>query len=197
MFQTIYLHVKQQWKQRNQREVFMGTILRNFILTVFTVIVVISSASYGNEQDKLNITGVSVTTNTTALMFNNGITIKGFEIVTTSSRTVLKTPHNIKVETKELEEQIIQALKTGTYTKYSSEAITYQITSIENVVDNKSKVKARVKVIFNDSLSITCGIIDGEKGLWILLPRPVKFNNTSFQKMVESSIIKKYKNSIK
>jgi hypothetical protein len=49
------------------------------------------------------------------------------------------------------------------------------------------------RVVFNDSLSIECQILEGKKGSWVLWPEDFRIIKSPLRKMVEKSLIAKYK----
>jgi DNA-binding cell septation regulator SpoVG len=78
---------------------------------------------------------------------------------------------NIEFIDPDVETELLAAIKKGTETvsSFPREKVTFSVTPAE-LLPKGSKRLANVRVIFNNAVNVTCGVMTGKRGLWIAWP---------------------------
>jgi len=165
-------------------------IKMSFLAALISVFSLASLAS-GETQNRFSVTEIEIEEGIAQIVLNNSIEIKSIELVVTSSGTELNLPTGVEIQDKHLEESIIRAIESGEPSEEKTKSIRYKVTELLCSEENKEYFTARV--VFNDSLFIECQIMEAKKGPWILWTKDFKIINSTFRKILEKSVIAKYK----
>lgn len=142
----------------------------------------------GETQNRLSVTEIEIEEGIAQIVLNDSIEIKSIQLVVTSSGTELNLPMGIEIEAKYLEQSITSAIESGKPSEEKTKSVSYKVAEL---FSNEGYFIARV--VFNDSLSIECQILEGKKGSWVLWPEDFRIIKSPLRKMVEKSLIAKYK----
>lgn len=166
----------------------MIELIKMSLLTVLIFVFSLVSLVNGETQSRLSITEIVIEKDIAQIVLNDSIEIKGIELVVTSSGTELNLPMGIEIEDKYFEQSITSAIESGEPSVEKTKSVSYKITEL---LSNEEYFTARV--VFNDALLTECQILEGEKGPWVLWPEDFRIIKSPLRKMVERSLIAKYK----
>ncbi|MDD5687015.1 MAG: septation protein SpoVG family protein [Elusimicrobia bacterium] len=190
-------------------------ILLGFILTVsFCVPVFALNEVYVTSIDKTPGESSGIKSDLTAITLNNKIKIKEIQIVKSGEKTTLKYPvyiskngkkyPQVELLTKQVNDEITRAITTGEPSIKPVQPMTFKIAEFIPFKNSKSSRKANVSVDFNESVRISCGVMDSNKGPWISWPsrksedsgiwiKQVLVTDKKMREVIEKAIINKYK----
>ncbi len=163
-------------------------LIKTSLLVALISIFFLASLVNGETQNRFSVTEIEIEEGIAQIVLNDSIEINSIELVVTSSGTELNFPMGIEIEDEYLEESIINAIESGEPSEEKTRSVSYKITEL---VSDEEYSAARV--VFNDSLFVECQILEGEKGPWVLWPEDFKIIKSPLRKMVERSLIAKYK----
>jgi len=163
-------------------------LIKASLLVVLTLVFSLTSLVNGETQNRFSVTDIEIEEGIAQIVLNDSIEIKSIELVITSSGTQLNLPVGVEIEDKHLEELIISAIESGKPSEEKTKSVSYKVAEL---FSNEGYFIARV--VFNDSLFIECQILEGEKGPWVLWPEDFRIIKSPLRKMVEKSLIAKYK----
>jgi len=163
-------------------------LIKTSLLVALISVFSLASSVNGETKNRFSVTEIEIKEGIAQIVLNDSIEIKGIELVVTSSGTELNLPLGIEVKDKYLEESIISAIESGEPSEEKTRSVSYKV---DELICNEGYSAARV--VFNDSLFIECQIMEGEKGPWVLWPENFRIINSAFRKIIEKSVIAKYK----
>jgi len=157
-------------------------------LAVLIFIFFIKFSVNGETKNVFSVTEIEMTEGIAQVVLNDSIEIKSIELVITSTGTKLNLPMGVEIQDKYLEESLISAIESGQPSVEKTKSVSYKVTELlrggEIVIG---------KVVFNNSVFIECKILEAKKGPWVLWPKNFRIINNAFRKMIEKSLIAKYK----
>lgn len=157
-------------------------------LAVLIFIFFIKFSVNGETKNVFSVTEIEMTEGIAQVVLNDSIEIKSIELVITSTGTKLNLPMGVEIQDKYLEESLISAIESGQPSVEKTKSVSYKVTELlrggEIVIG---------KVVFNNSLFLECQILEAKKGHLVLWPKNFRIINNAFRKMVEKSLIAKYK----
>jgi len=146
---------------------------------------------------------------------NNAIEIQNIHIVKNNGKTILRFPYyksgkgkitpQVKVPSQNLYKRILKAIITGQTRDEQSEDLEFTIGNLRFM--RHIKRRANVEVTFNNSLSVTLGILqsefEGENAYWIGYPgqpnkitgsyqETVVITNSQLKETVENAVLYKF-----
>jgi hypothetical protein len=163
-------------------------LIKTSLLIVLISIFSLASLVNGETQNRFSVTEIEIEEGIAQIVLNDSIEINSIQLVITSSGTELNLPKGIEIEDEYLEESITSAIGSGEPSEEKTKSISYKITEL---VSNEEYFMGRV--VFNESLFIECRILEGERGPWVLWPEDFRIIKRPLRKMVERSLIAKYK----
>ena len=166
----------------------MTKLVKTSLLVALIFVFSFASLVNGETQNKFSITEIVIEEGIAQIVLNDSIEIKSIQLIVTSSGTELNLPMGIEIENKYLEESIISAIESGEPSEEKTKSVSYKITEL---LSNEEYFTARV--VFNDVLLIECQILEGKKAPWVLWPEDFRITKSPLRKMVERSLIAKYK----
>lgn len=166
----------------------MTKLIKTSSLVALISIFSLASSVNGEMQNRFSVTGIEIKEGIAQIVLNDSIEIKSIRLVVTSSGTELNLPRGIEIEDEYLEESITSAIESGEPSEKKIKSVSYKITEL---VSNEEYFMA--SVVFNNVLLIQCRILEGEKGSWVLWPEDFRIIKSLLRKMVERSLIAKYK----
>jgi DNA-binding cell septation regulator SpoVG len=166
----------------------MPKLIKMSLLVALIFVFSLASLVNGETQNRFSITEIKIEEGIAQIILNDSIEIKSIQLVVTSSGTELNLPMGIEIEDEYLEESITSAIESGEPSEKKIKSVSYKITEL---VSNEEYFMA--SVVFNNVLLIQCRILEGEKGPWVLWPEDFRIIKSLLRKMVERSLIAKYK----
>ena len=166
----------------------MTKLIKTSSLVALISIFSLASSVNGEMQNRFSVTEIEIKEGIAQIVLNDSIEIKSIRLVVTSSGTELNLPRGIEIEDEYLEESITSAIESGEPSEKKIKSVSYKITEL---VSNEEYFMA--SVVFNNVLLIQCRILEGEKGSWVLWPEDFRIIKSLLRKMVERSLIAKYK----
>lgn len=166
----------------------MIKLIRMSLVVVLISIFFLASLVNGKTQNRFSVTEIEIEEGIAQIVLNDSIEINSIELVVTSSGTQLNLPKGIEIEDKYLEESIISAIESGGPSEEKTKSVSYKVAEL---FSNEEYFTARV--VFKDSLFIECQILESKKGPWVLWPKDFRIIKRALRKMVERSVIAKYK----
>jgi len=163
-------------------------LIKTSSLVALISIFSLASSVNGEMQNRFSVTEIEIKEGIAQIVLNDSIEIKSIRLVVTSSGTELNLPRGIEIEDEYLEESITSAIESGEPSEKKIKSVSYKITEL---VSNEEYFMA--SVVFNNVLLIQCRILEGEKGSWVLWPEDFRIIKSLLRKMVERSLIAKYK----
>lgn len=174
-----------------------------------------SASQTAKESETISITKVKIEEITTGdikaiaeITINDAIKIKDIKIGKSGN---IQYPAYISKSGKEYiqfepiskqaKNEIENTLKTKKLSNIISKEVSYKIIEFRPI---KSKYrKINVKLMFNNSFTVSCGIMEGQNGPWIAWPsekneksggykKQVVFMNTKLRNTIEKNLISKY-----
>ncbi|MDD5101479.1 MAG: hypothetical protein PHH62_00645 [Endomicrobiaceae bacterium] len=114
-----------------------------------------------------------------SIEFNNTIELHGLKLEVADDKDLLISPYYKSKRNqyvyfsfldRQFKDSIIAEIKSNKKIyKKDYQNIDYKINKF-NIIDNPSKAKAFVSVIFNNLLEVQCTILNGKYGLWVQWP---------------------------
>ncbi|MFH1715229.1 MAG: septation protein SpoVG family protein [Elusimicrobiota bacterium] len=111
----------------------------------------------------------------------------------------------VEIIDPDLKNKIIESVRSGAETRQINTAIEFKISEI-NILKKNSSRKANAVIVFNNSIAVHCGVMQGKKGLWVAWPAKkdeagkygniVYVLNKKLKSDVEKAIIDKYLSKI-
>ncbi|MBA7470794.1 hypothetical protein ES707_06081 [subsurface metagenome] len=166
----------------------MIKLIRMSLVVALISIFFLASLVNGETQNRFSVTEIEIEEGIAQIVLNDSIEINSIELVITSSGTQLNLPMGIEVKDEYLKESIISAIESGEPSEEKTRSVSYKVAGL---FSNEKYFTARV--VFNDSLFIECRILEGKKGFWVLWPENFRIIKRLLRKMVERSVIAKYK----
>ena len=166
----------------------MTKLIKASLLVALISLFSLTSSVNGETQNRFSVTEIEIEEGIAQIVLNDSIEIKSIQLVVTSSGTELNLPMGIEIEAKYLEQSITSAIESGKPSEEKTKSVSYKVAEL---FSNEGYFIARV--VFNDSLSIECQILEGKKGSWVLWPEDFRIIKSPLRKMVEKSLIAKYK----
>ena len=166
----------------------MTKLIKMSLLVALISVFSLTSLVNGETQNRFSVTEIEIEEGIAQIVLNDSIEIKSMELVVTSSGTELNLPLGIEVKDKYLEEAIVSAIESGGTSEEKTKSVSYKMAEF---VSNEDYFTARV--VFNNSLFVECQILEGERGPWVLWPEDFRIIKSPLRKMVERSLIAKYK----
>jgi len=163
-------------------------LIKASLLVALISLFSLTSSVNGETQNRFSVTEIEIEEGIAQIVLNDSIEIKSIQLVVTSSGTELNLPMGIEIEAKYLEQSITSAIESGKPSEEKTKSVSYKVAEL---FSNEGYFIARV--VFNDSLSIECQILEGKKGSWVLWPEDFRIIKSPLRKMVEKSLIAKYK----
>ena len=163
-------------------------LIKASLLVALIAVFPLASLVNGETQNRFSITKIEIEEGVAQIVLNDSIEINSIELVVTSSGTELNLPKGIEIEDEYLEESIASAIESGEPSEEKTRSVSYKVAEL---VSNEEYFTARV--VFNDSLFIECQILEAKKGPWVLWPEDFRIIKRPLRKMVERSLIAKYK----
>ena len=158
------------------------------LLVVLISVFSLASLVNGETQNRFSVTEIEIEEGMAQIVLNDSIEIKSIELVVTSSGTELNLPMGIEIKEKYLEESIIIAIESGEPSEEKTKSVSYKVAEV--VCGEEYSV---ARVVVNESLFIECQILEAKKGPWVLWPEDFRIIKSPLRKMMERSLIAKYK----
>jgi len=173
--------------------VYKKLIRRWTVLSIVGLVMVLfSSAMVGAEKGKEALETISVTrvevepveaeqgvVGVAKVMLNECIVVREIKVMKGDNRTVLKFPEyiskrgivypQIKFLKEEVRDAIVKAIETGKPSQEKLEQVSFKVTDWFRL-RGAGKRKVNAEVTFNNTVAVSCGIMEGKKGPWIAWP---------------------------
>jgi len=147
------------------------------------------------------------------VMLNECIVVREIKVMKVDDRTVLKFPEyiskkgvvypQIKFLKEKVRDAIVKAIETGKPSQEKLEQVSFKVTDWFRL-RGAGKRKVNAEVTFNNALVVSCGIMEGKRGLWIAWPsrpaeegknrwiRQIYIYDEKVKKAVEKLLLTKY-----
>jgi len=171
-----------------------GKIIRRWISMCVTalVMVLLPSTMVGAERNKEAVEAIVVTrvkvepvdsgeggVAIAKVMFNECIVVREIKVRKVDNRTVLKFPEyisergvvypQIKFLTEEARDAVVKAIETGKPSEEKLKQVSFKVSDWFRL-RGAGKRKVNAEVTFNNAVAVSCGIMEGRRGAWIVWP---------------------------